>query len=215
MIKTSLEIYNRYLIKIMMSSLLIVIPLSLFLYFATYYLYDVLAQDQYPSMYTLYFILLNFICIIPMYRRLAESDLEDEEEPTLLDLMKEFIKHFGIVLCISIPLYIVAMIGMPIGFIPTVICGVLLLLFPFTIHYLNAKKIMQSIGSILKKENIFVLFDLLVVICSQVLVYSLLLQAFDQFESNFYVYGITKAIVNACIFPFLIFYLTQRYRLNS
>lgn len=215
MIKTSFEIYNRHLIKIMMISLIIVIPLSLFLYFSTYYLYDYLAADQYPNLYMMFFIIMNFICIIPMYRKLAESDIEDEEEPTVWELIKEFGKHFGIVLVISLPLFIIAVYGIPLAFIPTAISGAIMLTFPFFIHDLNFKKVMRKTGNILRRENIFIFFDLVVVVSAQILIYSLLMQAFANFDNNVYVYGITRAIVNACIFPFLIFYLTQRYSLEE
>ncbi|MFB4169304.1 hypothetical protein [Virgibacillus sp. JSM 102003] len=215
MIKTSFEIYNRHLIKIMMVSLVIVIPFSLFIYFSTYYLYDSLDADQYPSLYMVFFIIMNFICIVPMYRKLTKSDIDDEEEPTVWELIKEFFEHFGIILLISLPLFIIAVFGVALAFIPTIISGALLLIFPFFIHNMNFRKVLRKTGSILKRENIFILLDLLVVVSIQILIYSLLMQAFVTFENNVYVYGIMRAIVNASIFPFLIFYLTQRYSLDE
>ncbi|UOQ83625.1 hypothetical protein [Gracilibacillus salinarum] len=215
MIKNSFEIYNRHLLKIMTISLVIVIPISLFLYFATFYVYDSLETNQYPNLYMLFFIIMNFVCIIPMYRKLAQSDVEDEEEPTIWELMKEFIKHFGMVLVISLPLYVIALFGAPLAFIPTAICGAIMLVFPFCVHNVDLKKVLAKTGGILKRENIFILFDLVVVVSSQILIYSVLMQAFVNFDNNFYVYSITRAIVNAAIFPFLIFYLTQRYIIDE
>lgn len=215
MIKTSFEIYNRHLIKIMLISLIIVIPFSLFMYFSTYYLYDSLEADQYPSLYMVFFIIMNFICIVPMYRKLTKSDIDDEEEPTVWVLIKEFFEHFGMMLLISLPLYIIAVFGAVLAFIPTAISGALLLIFPFFIHDLNFKTVLRKSGSILKRENIFIFLDLLVVVSVQILIYSLLMQAFASFESNIYVYGIMRAIINASIFPFLIFYLTQRYSIEE
>src|SRR5699024_4449789 len=214
MIKTSLEIYNRYLIKIMMVSLIIVIPFSLFIYFSMYYMYDYLEADQYPNLY-IFFIVLNFICIVPMYRKLTTCDIDGEEEPTVWELVKVFFEHFGMILLISLPLYIIAVVGVALAFIPTAISGGLLLVFPFFILYLNFIEVLMQTCSILKRENIFIFLDLIVVASTQILIYSLLMQAFASFESNIYVYGIMRAIVNACIFPFLIFYLTQRYSLEE
>ncbi len=195
----------------MMISVIIVIPLTLFLYFATIYLYDFMEADQYPNLYMLFFIIINFICLIPMYRKLAESDLEDEEDPTIWELIKEFLKHFGMVLFISVPLFLIGLIGMSLAFIPTAICGAIMLVFPFAVHYLDIKKMLTATGSILKRENIFILLDLAIVVSAQILIYSLIMQAFANFENSYYVYGITRALVNATVFPLLIFYLTQRY----
>lgn len=215
MIKTSFEIYNRYLIKIMILSLVVVIPFSLFIYFSTYYLYDYLDTDQYPNLYMIYFLILNFISIVPIYRKLTKRDLDDEEEPTVWELAKEFFEHFGVILLISLPLFLIAILGTVLAFIPTIISAIFILIFPFFVDNLKLKHIFSKTGRILKQENIFVIFDLLVVVSIQVLIYSLLMQMFVNFDSNIYVYGGIRAIVNAIIFPLLIFYLTQRYTLED
>src|SRR5699024_5762717 len=103
MIKTSLEIYNRYLIKIMLVSLIIVIPFSLFIYLSMYYLYDYLEADEYPNLYIFFFIVLDFICVVPMYRKLTSCDLDGEEEPTVWEVVKVFFGLFGMILLINLP----------------------------------------------------------------------------------------------------------------
>lgn len=215
MIKTSFEMYNKYLIKIMMISLMIVIPLSLFVYFSVYYLSDYLAADQYPHLYIMFLLIMNFICVVPVYRKLTKSEMDDEEEPTTIELVKEFFGHFGVILLVSLPLFMIAIYGIVLAFIPTIICSALILVFPFYVHELNFKSILNKTGSVLIRENILIVLDLMIIISAQILIYSLLMLAFSNFESNIYVYGIIQALVNAVVYPLLIFYLTQRYAIED
>lgn len=70
----------------------------------------------------------------------------------------------------------------------------------------------RQVGRLLKNENIFLLIDLLIIICFHLLAWALMMSAFANFENNFYVYAAARAIINSLIFPILIFYLTLKYR---
>lgn len=207
--------YNRHLIKIVMLSVLLVIPFTLFCYFATYYLYQQLTNDQYPNLYALFFIVVNFTLIIPVFRRLAITDVEDDEYPSVVELLYEFIKHFGVILFLTIPFYIIGILGSSLFFIPTFLCFSMILLIPFYVSHNGVKDILRYAGRTMRNENIILFLDWLVILSVQALVWGGIMVAFANFENNFYVYGIARAILNSFVFPLLIFYLTFRYHNNN
>src|SRR5690625_1084938 len=211
MIKESFRIYNDHLIKILILSVMIVIPLTLFNYFATYYFYTNLQEDQYPAMYAFFLIVVNFTLLIPVFKKLAVSDLLDEDDVSIWELSYEFIRHFGLIMLVTIPLYIVGMLGSSLLFIPTFICFSIILLVPFFVNQDKIRDVFKKVGRVFRDENIFLLLDCLVIVCLQVLVWSLFSLSFESFENNFYVYAVSIAIINALIYPVLIFYLTMRY----
>ncbi|MGM8214852.1 hypothetical protein ACLIA0_04670 [Bacillaceae bacterium W0354] len=134
MIKDSFRIYNQYFLKILLLSTILIIPLTLFNYFATFYLYENLAEDQYPSLYALFLIVVNFTLLIPTFKKIAVTDLMDGEEASVWELCMEFIRHFGLIVFITIPLYIIGILGTGLLFIPTFICFSIILLVPFFVN---------------------------------------------------------------------------------
>ncbi|GAA0465648.1 hypothetical protein [Alkalibacillus silvisoli] len=212
MIKESFSIYNRYLIQIMLLSVIIIIPLSIICYFGMVYLMQELDQSQYANLYALFLIIVNFTLVIPVFRRMAENDLQDEEESTLMDLIYEFAKHFGFIIMITIPVYIAGVLGSVLLFIPTIMALLIILLVPFFVDYKKIKDIFRQVGRVLLKENISLLFDFVIIISLHVLVWGLMMMSLSNFENSVIVFGFARSLVNALIFPILIFYLTQRYR---
>lgn len=212
MIKESFGIFNRHLLSIIWLSLLIVMPLTLFLYIAMVYIYQFAEADQYPSLYALFLIILNFTLVIPIFNQIAKDDSEDEEQLSLLQLLLSFVTKFGIILFVSLPLYLIGTMGTIFLFIPTVVCGVLILLFPFFVDESSIRGMFHQVGRVLKTENIFLLLDILIIVCTQLLAFGLMTMLFSNFENNLFAYGFGRAFVNALTFPVLVFYLTLRYK---
>ncbi|GAA0497269.1 hypothetical protein GCM10008986_25300 [Salinibacillus aidingensis] len=211
MIKESLALYNRQLMKILMLSVILVIPLTLLCYFATFYFYQQLTNQQYPNLYALFLIVVNFTLIIPVFNRLAISDIEDEEDLSVWKLLYEFIRHFGTILFLTVPLYILGVLGSFLLYIPTILCFSLILLIPFYVSHSKVNDMIRHAGRTMRDEHLLLLMDWLVILSVQVLVWGLIMLTFENFENNVYVYGIARAIINSFVFPLLIFYLTFRY----
>ncbi|WP_153729278.1 hypothetical protein [Salinibacillus xinjiangensis] len=212
MIRESLELYNRHLIKILLLSVLFVIPLTLFCYVATYYLFDQLTSEQHPNLYALFLIVINFVLVIPSFMKLALTDIEDDELPSVGQLIYEGLRYFGLILFLTIPFYIVGVLGSAFFFIPTILCFAIILLIPFFVKQKTVGDVFRQVGKTLRNENIFLLLDLLVIVSVQILVWGLLMIIFANFENNFYVYGLARSMMNSFIFPLLVFYFTIKYR---
>ncbi len=125
--------------------------------------------------------------------------------------MLEFFKHIGIIVLVSLPLFIIGIYGSILLFIPTFICFSIMLLLPFFVGRKKIKDVFSGVGTVLKNENIFLLVDFLIIVSLQFLVWGFMMLVFASFENNYYVYGIARALVNALIYPLLIFFLTFRY----
>lgn len=106
MFKESFSLYNRQITQVIMMSVFLVIPLTLFCYFATFYVFHYLEGVEYPHLFAFVLIVVNFTLTIPPFMNIALKDLKDEEQLTVFRLFLIFFRNFGIILLVTILFYV-------------------------------------------------------------------------------------------------------------
>lgn len=210
MFKDSLDIYNRNLLKIILLGLVLVVPVSIFCFQAIFYVFQEV-DTQYANIYAALITLINFTLLYPPFIRIALSEVNDEESSTLRELIKEFVNGFGMIIIFTLALFTIAVWGIVL-IVPSIICVILLILFPLFIDQKKVSHIFKNIGNVLIKENFFILIDLLIILSINLLAWSGITFLLSSFDNNFYVYVISRSLINAALFPLIYIYLTLKYK---
>lgn len=211
MLRDTIEIYNRNLSKIMVLGMILVLPLSFFCYQVMAYIF---LQDttQSPYVFSSFMIVVNFTLLYPPFVKLTRRELNDQEVPTVKELVMEFVQAFGIILIFSFFFFIIGVLGIGLVFIPTVLAVIVTLIFPLFTDIDKISMIFIKVRDILIKENIFLLLDLLVIVCLNLFVLFVVMYFLNNFENNYYVFVILRSVINMAIFPLIYIYLTVKYR---
>lgn len=211
MFKETVSIYNRNLLKIMLIGLIVVLPVSIFCFQAIAYVFtDV--SSEYSNLYAAFFIVINFTLLYPPFIRITLQDINDGDSASIKDLIIAFINDFGLIVFFTLGLYFLALWGMGLAFIPTIISLLLLVIFPLFVDQKKITSVLKQLGKILMKENIFILFDLLIIVCINLLVWTGVSLLLNSFDNNFYVYAFTRSLINVALFPLIYIYLTIKYK---
>ncbi|MDE3840774.1 hypothetical protein C0966_15980 [Bacillus methanolicus] len=213
MVRDIIDIYNRNVITILILSLVLVFPVTFFVYFASIYLYQA-DSIEYANLPVLYLLVLNFTVLFPPFFSLAQNDLNDRLYKKR-KLIMIFINKFGYITFLTLAFFFIGIFGSFFFFIPTFIAGCLMLLFPLFSDEGKVGISIRKTWTIFKKEHIFILLDILLLISLNVLAWAGATYLVANFENNTMVYILLRAIINSIIFPLVYFYLTIKYRKDS
>ncbi len=210
MIRDISDIFNRNIVTILLFNLVLVIPISLFIFTAIQYFYmiDTVEMD---NLIALSLIIINFTALFPPFFYLASQDLQDQS-CKFIDMVKVFFRNFGYISFITILFFMIGAFGSFFLFIPTVLSMIVIFLIPLFTDQHSIRDAFKGIWNVMKKEHILILLDILIVLSLNLLVWSGSLYLLAGFENNSLVYITIRALLNALFFPLVYFYLTIKYR---
>jgi hypothetical protein len=208
--KEGLELYNRQLLKIILVTVTIFLPMYLFVTGWIVFFQQTM-EIELINYYLLFFYILLFITILPPYIAIAKSDLE-EEEITYWELWKSFLTQFGLLVMATLVLYSFAVAGVFFLYIPSFIALGFLLLFPLYIN--DRDKISEMIKNAwvgFKTSFLDLLLFIVLALSVNLLVWYLLSSGISYFESNLLTYTILRMIINLIVFPYFFILLTINF----
>jgi len=210
MIREMLDIYNSNWSQILIWSLLIILPVTTlsFIFLIYFNWSEDVVVPEYLSGFVLF---INFIICIPPFMKMVIRTKNDEYINSTEGLVV-FIKQFGILLIITIVLYIIAIVGATFLFIPTFFALLFLLVFPFYSDSTSVKDVYLKTLHTLKRENFSLLGDLLIILSLNIACLGVTMIFLSQFDNNIISFLIIRILLNIFMFPFLYIYLTLRYR---
>ena len=210
MIRDVFEIYNRNLLQIMAWSFLIIMPVTILSYFSILYVNDLDGVNR-PESYAGWFLVMNFVLCIPPFLMMTIFDYRDEKVSIKKGILF-FLKQFGLILLFTSVLYLIALWGMVLLFIPTFIAFLFIIVFPFFSEMTDIRTLLRRTASKIAEENISLIGDFLIVISLNVAIWTTIMFVIDQFENNILAYLSIRVVLNMLVFPLLYIYLTMRYR---
>jgi hypothetical protein len=210
MIREVLDIYNRNILPILICCVTLVAPVTYFLLFAIEHIIS-LDTVEYTSLTALFLLVLNFSILFPPFFFITWQDLNDEQF-ALRDVFSTFVLQFGFVLIGTLSFYLIAIFGSVLFLIPTFVGIAMILLLPLFTERKSVKDSLKGLWSIVLSENIFILLDVVIIVCLNYLVWSGVTYIVADFENNQLVYVTLRAFVNALLFPLIYIYLTVKYR---
>lgn len=204
--------YNRYLITIILLCVILVVPTSFFLIYTVYYIYS-LDTLEYPNLYTLFLLILNFSLLFPPFFRLVMEDSNDNAF-TLALLLKTFISKIGIIVFLTLIFYVISIFGAILLLIPTIIGVSMMVLLPLFIEQNEVKESIVKVFRIIRIENIGLFMDLLGIVSINVLLWAGVTYLVVDFENNLLVYITLRTLLHSTLFPLIYFYLTLKYKVE-
>lgn len=204
--------YNRYLITIILLCVILVVPTSFFLIYTVYYIYS-LDTLEYPNLYTLFLLILNFSLLFPPFFRLVMEDSNDNAF-TLALLLKTFISKIGIIVFLTLIFYVISIFGAILLLIPTMIGVSMMVLLPLFIEQNEVKESIVKVFRIIRIENIGLFMDLLGIVSINVLLWAGVTYLVVDFENNLLVYITLRTLLHSTLFPLIYFYLTLKYKVE-
>ncbi|MEI5907458.1 hypothetical protein WAK64_10355 [Bacillus spongiae] len=211
MFRETLSIYNRNLLMILLVGLTIVFPVSFFCFQAMIYILTEMNMEN-SYIYAAFLIIINFTLLYPPFVRITMQDLYDEESLSITELVKIFVNEFGLIVMFTSGFYLIAVWGLGLAFIPTIICLVSLVVFPLFVDQKKVSGVFRKLGRVLLAENIFILIDLLLIVSINLLVWAGISFLLNSFDNNHYVFVFSRALINIAVFPLMYIYLTIKYK---
>lgn len=194
----------------MLWSFIIILPMTVLSFIAMVYINGLEAITT-PEQYSGWLLVLNFVLCVPPFLMLVIKDYRDEEVSTKEGIIF-FLKQMGLVLLFTSVLYLIAVWGMILLFIPTIIAFLFILIFPFFTEIKNMKEILRRTALKIADENIGLFADILVVVSLNILIWAAIMVVIQQFDNNVFAFLLIRIVMNMIIFPILYIYLTLRYR---
>lgn len=213
MIREVFGLYNRYWLPILVWSILLIVPITTFSFAGILYAFDTEGIHN-PSYLAGWMLVLNFVLGIPPFLKLVMKD-DLDEEMTVLEGLKAFLKQFGFILFTSIAIYVIGLMGMYLLFIPTIIAVLFLLIFPFFSDLKNVKEVIKQTFRKIKDENISLVGDLFVIFGLNVAIWTCIMMFLEQYDNNVLAFLLIRNVMNIMILPILYIYLSIRYRKNE
>jgi len=210
MIRDITDLFNRNLINIIGINLLLVIPFTFFIYSSINYFYLVETVEM-KNLIVAFLIIINFTALFPPFFYIAIHDLNDESL-RFKEMLKVFFEKFGYIVFFTLIFYLIGIFGYFLLYIPTLIAMMVILLLPLYSDQDTIKNSLSGVWRMVKKENIFILLDVLIILFLNVLVWFGSLYLLAGFENNNLVYLTIRVLLNALLFPLIYFYLTLKYR---
>jgi hypothetical protein len=210
MIRDITDIFNRNLIYILGLSLAVVIPYTFFILSAINYFY-IVDTIEYQNLIAIFLIVMNFTALFPPFYYLAKSDLQDTTVKWT-DLIKTFLRNFGLITFFTALFFIIGMVGSVLFFIPTILSIIIIFLLPLFCDQTSIRKVFHNIWGVIKKEHIFILLDIIIIVSLNLLIWSGSMFLLSSFENNSLVFVAVRVLLNALFLPVIYFYLTIKYR---
>ncbi|MEH7883197.1 hypothetical protein V7654_02625 [Bacillus sp. JJ1609] len=209
-IKESLSVYNRNLLKIMLISLVLLLPAQFIVYGWMLYLEEIEAM-KYLNIISLFLYILLFTVVAPPYIKVALSDFNDEE----IDLKENallFVKNFGVLFIMAPVLFLIGLFGSFLLLIPTILSlGVLFLIPLFLESEESLGQIIRKTMMVLREKYLEMTAYLLFTLSVNILFWYLFTNIVSYFESNILTYIIIRILINLIIFPLFYIVLVRMF----
>jgi hypothetical protein len=210
MLRETFYIFNQNVIRIIVMSLVLVVPISYFFQFFIIYFQES-AHIELPGLFTLCVIILNFTVLFPPFYQIAKSYIRDEEI-SMKEVLRSFSDHFFLILLGTIVLFVVMLAGIPLLLVPTVLAMAFLLVLPMIVSEdFSLKEMVQRAWLLIKRENISIFGDILFIVSLQVLLWWGLTSLVASMQNNLLVYITLKVMLYTLLFPVLYIFLTLKY----
>ncbi|MBM4763251.1 hypothetical protein [Bacillus sp. B15-48] len=213
MLKDLLYFYNQGILKILGFTLLIVLPWQLFLFGLIYYIYqiDLIAQNLFALFLYVFMFIATQKPFIHLYKQLKLN-----EEYGIRQMLRDFITSFGVIFVGALVLFVLSYFGTGFYIIP----GVIILTFVFLLPYYqeNQASLKKTVANGLSfyKNNWFSIYtDLLLWVSIDVIIWVIFLNSFSSFDINLLTYTLLRIVINLFLFPFIYFYLSEKYEQNT
>lgn len=210
MLKDIFYYYNQSLLKILGFTIIVLLPVQIFLYGWIYY-FNQLDLDKIETVLALYVYILMFVItqkpFIELYKHLKVN-----EDYSLKSMLKTFVTSFGFVFFGSLFIFCLSYIGITLFIIP----GLILLTVAFFLPFYDSngetiKFVAKKALNFYKSRFFSIIRDLLILASVNVLIWALFVNGIAQFEMNLITYTILRILINLFIFPLIYFYLAERY----
>jgi len=211
MFRDIFEIYNKHLPTILILCVSLVFPITFFIQLSIVYVYES-GSFAVPSLISFCLLVINFIILFSPFSFLTIKDLQDDPF-RLKELFAAFFNHFLYLLLFTIVVYAVSVLGSFLLLIPTIVGIAILMLAPIFLHEESIKGNLHNVWTTLKAENISVIGDIILIISTQLLLWSLLTYAVKDLDNSFFFFLVLRTLINTFLFPFFYIYLTRRYGL--
>lgn len=210
MLKESFYILNHNMVKILTLSLLIVLPVSYLIQsFIVYFLNAEYLST--PNLYGMCMILFNFTVVFPPFFVLAKKHLNDEDYNMKTSIIS-FIDNFFLILIVTVVSFVIMIFGAPFILIPTLLSLAFLLVFPMIAsEELPVGVKIKKTWSVIKRENIGILGDLVLVISLNIALWFLFTLFVENMENNLLVYLTLKVLIYTMFSPLIYIFLTVKY----
>lgn len=205
--REALDIYNRQLLKIIFVTVLVFLPIHLFVF-----AWIVFLQQAAELEFLHYFIACSYIFLIiivmPPYIAIAKSDM-NEDEISYKQLFSKFLNPFGFLLISTILLFLIAVSGFFLLFIPTLFALGLLALLPLYFNdHDSISEIVRNAWNGLKSNALDLVIFMVFAISVNLLLWYGLATGVSYFETNLLTYMILRAIINLIVLPYLFILFT-------
>jgi hypothetical protein len=210
MLKETFYIFNQNMVKIFTLSLLVVLPVSYLIQsFVVYFLNAEYIST--PNLYAMCMILLNFTVVFPPFFVLAKQYLNDEEYNLKTSIIS-FLDNFFLILIVTVISFVIMIFGAPLILIPTLLSLAFLLVFPMIAsEELPVGVKIKKTWSVIKRENIGILGDLILVISLNIALWFLFTLFVENMENNLLVYLTLKVLIYTMFSPLIYIFLTVKY----
>lgn len=205
-----IDIYNRNWAQILLWSIVIIVPVTSLSFLGIIYINgsEEVSIPHYLSGLALF---LNFtLCVPPFMQMVLAEEMDETISP--LEGIRVFFQRFGLLLIFTILIYVVAVYGMFLFFVPTIFALFFLLIFPFFSDDRSVKEILNRTFRTIGKENLSLFGDVIVVMSINLGIWAIIMVFFEQYENNVLAYLLVRNVMNILVFPLTYIYLTLRYR---
>lgn len=210
MFKDVIYFYNLGVLKILGFTALIVLPFQLFMYGLVHY-FSQLDLDHIENLLVLYMYVLMFIATQKPFSKLY-SHLRRDEEYSIKNMVRDFSSSFGLVFFGGIIVFIFSYIGTLLFIIP----GLIILSFAFLLpfykeEYRTLKTSLSKAKSFYQQNYVSIFGDILLWTSINMLVWTILANGLSLIEVNLLIYTFLRIIINLFLFPFIYFYIAEKY----
>ncbi|MBD8071141.1 hypothetical protein [Bacillus sp. PS06] len=202
--------YNQGILKILGFVFLILLPVQMFFYGWIYYFYQ-LDLDSIEYILNLYIFILMFIVTQKPFMYLYQH-LKNNEELEFKEMLKSFVSSFGFIFFSAFILFTLSYVGTMLFIIPGAIVITFVFFLPFYKESLyNMKKLVSRAWKFYIRHIASIYGDILLWASVNILIWAVFMNAVAMFEINLLTSTIVKIIINIFLFPFIYFYLTEKY----
>ncbi|MEH7443419.1 hypothetical protein V7201_14010 [Bacillus sp. JJ1122] len=210
MLKDIFYYYNQSLLKILGFTILVILPVQIFLYGWIYY-FNQLDLNRIETVLALYVYVLMFILTMKPFLELYKH-LKINEDYSLKSMLKTFISSFGFVFFGSMIIFLLSYIGTTLFIIPGLILLTIAFFLPFyNFGEENIKLLAKKAVHFYKNRFFSIHRDVILLASINLLVWALFVNGIAQFDMNLITYTILRILINLFIFPLIYFYLAERY----
>lgn len=210
MLKDIFYYYNQSLLKILGFTILVILPVQIFLYGWIYY-FNQLDLNRIETVLALYVYVLMFIITMKPFLELYKH-VKINEDYSIKSMFKTFISSFGFIFFGAISIFLLSYIGITLFIIPGLVFLTIAFFLPFYKNREeNVKLVAKKAVHFYKSRFFSIHLDLFMLASINILIWALFVNGIAQFEMNLITYTVLRILINLFIFPLIYFYLAERY----